>query len=175
MFIKILIPFIFVLAIFAIVVSRRPAEFRVTRSATMSALPSVVFSQVNDLHKWNTWSPWAKMDPNAQLSYAGPTAGTGASFHWAGNRQIGEGTMTILDSKPSEFIQLKLEFMKPFVANNTAEFTFKPQGNQTVVTWSMVGQNNFISKAIGLFVDCDKMVGGQFEKGLATLKSIVES
>jgi hypothetical protein len=99
----------------------------------------------------------------------------GALFKWAGNNQVGEGTMTITESRPSELIRIKLEFLKPFAATNASEFTFTPQGNQTVVTWSMSGKNNLIGKAMSLVMNCDKMVGGQFERGLASMKSVVES
>jgi Polyketide cyclase / dehydrase and lipid transport len=158
-----------------IVVAVQPAEFRITRSNLISAAPAVVFAQVNDLHKWEAWSPWAKMDPNAKNIFAGPPAGTGASMHWAGNRQVGEGIMTILESRPDELIRLKLEFLKPFKAIHTAEFTFKPAGDQTSVTWSMSGKNSFMGKAFTLVMDCGKMIGGQFEKGLAAMKSIAEA
>jgi hypothetical protein len=108
-------------------------------------------------------------------SYERARAGAGAVYTWAGNNEVGEGRMTIAESHPSELIRINLEFFKPFAATNTAEFTFKPDGNQTVVTWSMSGQKNFMAKAIHLFMDMDKMIGGQFEKGLASMKSIVEA
>jgi uncharacterized protein YndB with AHSA1/START domain len=158
-----------------IVVAVQPAEFRITRSNLVSAAPAIVFAQVNDLHKWEAWSPWAKMDPNAKNTFAGLPAGTGASMHWVGNRKVGEGIMTILESRPNELIRLKLEFLKPFKATHTVEFTFKPVGNQTSVTWSMSGKNNFMGKMFTLVMDCGKMIGGQFENGLAALKSIAEA
>ncbi len=159
---------------FAVIVALQPADFRVTRSAAIAAPPEKVFSQVNNLHQWEAWSPWAKLDPAAKNTYEGPAAGVGAAFAWSGNRDVGEGRMTITESRPNEMIRMNLEFIKPFKATNTTEFTFRPEGNQTVVTWTMSGKNNFISKAIGLFMDCEKMVGGQFEKGLAQMKSIAE-
>jgi hypothetical protein len=158
-----------------IVIAMKPNEFRITRSAKMAAPPEVVFAQVNDYHNWDAWSPWAKLDPNAKVTFEGPSAGKGAVFTWSGNDQVGAGRQTIVESHPNELVQIKLEFQKPFQATNTAEFTFKPEGEQTVVTWSMFGQNNFMGKAISLFMDCDKMVGGDFEKGLASLKAIVEA
>jgi hypothetical protein len=163
------------IVLLVIVIAMQPAQFRITREATISASPVVVFAQVNDLYKWPAWSPWAKLDPNAKTTYAGPPAGKGAFFSWAGNNQIGEGSMTITESRLDELVVFKLEFLKPFAATNTAEFTFQPQGSQTVVTWSMSGQNNFMSKAFGLIVNCDKMIGGQFEKGLADLKLVSEN
>jgi uncharacterized protein YndB with AHSA1/START domain len=175
MFKKILIALAVIAVVFVVLVSQQPSEFRVTRSLAMSAPASAVFAQVNDLHKWKAWSPWAKMDPNATETHEGPAAGTGSKMSWAGNMKVGEGSMTITESRPNELIRFKLEFLKPMAATNTAEFTFTPHGNQTLVTWSMSGHNNFIGKAMGLVMNCDKMVGGQFENGLANLKSIVET
>jgi len=158
-----------------IVTSRQPDKFRVTRSAILPVAPSIVFPHVNDLHKWDAWSPWAKLDPDAKSTFEGPSAGTGAIARWAGNKNVGEGSMTITDSRPNELIRIKLEFLKPFKATNTAEFTFTPQGNRTQITWSMFGENNFLSKVIDLVMNCEKMVGGQFEQGLANLKSVTSA
>ena len=108
-------------------------------------------------------------------TYEGAPAGTGAIYSWVGNKEVGEGRMTMTESRPSDLIRIKLEFFKPFAATNIAEFTFKPEGNQTAVTWSMTGENNFMAKAIHLFMNMDKMIGGQFEKGLAQIKSLVEA
>jgi hypothetical protein len=164
-----------IVAVFLAVVALRPSEFRVARSTSIAASPGMVFAQVNDLHNWEGWSPWAKVDPAAQTSYEGPAAGVGASFGWSGNKKIGEGRMTITESRAYELIRFRLDFVKPFKGTNTAEFTFKPEGNQTVVSWTMFGRNNFISKAMQLFMSCDKMLGGYFEQGLAQLKSVVEA
>jgi hypothetical protein len=164
-----------VIVIFLIVAAMQPADFRISRSATLAAPAPVVFEQINDFHKWNEWSPWAKMDPNSKGTYDGPPSGVGASFAWSGNSQVGEGKMTITESKPSEFIRMRLEFLKPFAATNVAEFTLQPEGDQTAVTWSMSGRNGFVGKCMGLIMNCDKMVGGQFEQGFANLKAIVET
>ena len=145
------------------------------RSATISAPAPAVFAQVNDFHNWEAWSPWAKLDPAAKATFEGPSTGTGAIFKWAGNKEVGEGSMTITESRPSDLIRIKLEFLRPFEATNSAEFTFKPEGNRTGVTWSMEGKNNFIAKAVCLFMNMDKMVGGQFEQGLAQMKAVVEA
>ena len=161
--------------IFIITAAMQPSDFRVTRTGTMTAPASAVFAQVNELLKWDAWSPWAKLDPEARNSFEGPASGIGAIMRWAGNNKVGVGSMTIMESRPDEFIRFKLEFLKPFAATNTAEFTFNSNNNQTTVTWSMYGKSNFMSKAIGLIMSCDKMVGGQFEKGLAALKSVVEA
>ena len=172
---KILIVLVGIVAALTVVVALRPADFRIARSASFSAPPAAVFEQVNDLHKFQEWSPWAKLDPAAKNSFQGPPAGTGAAFSWAGNMEVGEGTMTITESRPGELVRFRLDFRKPISGTNTAEFTFQPEGGGTLVTWSTEGKNGFIAKAVGLVMDCDKMVGGQFEKGLADLKKIVEA
>jgi uncharacterized protein YndB with AHSA1/START domain len=161
--------------VLVVIAALQPSDFRITRTATISAPPGIVFAQVNDLHKWEAWSPWAKMDPAAKITFEGPPAGTGAGYTWAGNNKVGEGRMTITESKPNERLRFKLEFRKPFEATHTAEFTFQPQGDQTVVTWSMAGTNKFMFKLFGLFMNCDKMVGGQFEQGLADLNVVAKA
>ena len=170
--------FLIVLALILIgllvLISLQPTEFRVIRTARISAAPAIVFDQINDFHKWEAWSPWAKLDPAAKNSFDGKSAGVGAIFAWSGNGKVGEGRMTITESRPSDLIRIKLEFLRPFKATNTTEFTFKPEGNQTAIAWSMAGRNNFMSKAMGLFMNCDKMVGGQFETGLANLRAVAE-
>ena len=165
----------FVALLFIVVIAGQPDEFKVVRSEKIAAPPDKIFPHVNDLHKWEAWSPWARMDPNAKNSFAGPASGTGAAMAWAGTCKVGVGRMTITESKASSWIRFRLEFEKPMKATNTAEFTFTPEGGQTVVTWSMAGRNNFAAKVFGLFMNCDKMIGGQFEKGLAQLKSVAEA
>lgn len=172
---KILIGLAVIVAVFIGVVAMQPSEFHIARTATISAPTPAIFAQVNDFRKWEAWSPYEKRDPAMKKSYEGATSGTGAIYSWAGNNDVGEGSTTILESRPNELITIKLEFVRPFAATNTAEFTFEPAGDQTVVTWSLTGKNNFISKAICLFINMDKMVGGDFEKGLAQLKSVVEA
>jgi len=151
------------------------SEYRIARSATIAAPASDVFAQVNDFHKWDAWSPWAKLDPDAKTTFEGPSAGEGAVFAWAGNSQIGEGRMTLTQSRPAELIRIKLDFVQPMAGTSTAEFTFKPEGNRTAVTWAMFGHNNFVSRAICLFMNQDKMLGGYFEKGLENLKAVAEA
>jgi carbon monoxide dehydrogenase subunit G len=174
MLIKILVVLAVILLAFVVIVALQPADFRVARSTHILAPPTAAFGQVNDIKKWEAWSPWLKLDPNARSSYEGPSAGAGAAMAWAGNNKVGEGRMTITESQPPELVRFRLDFFKPMAGTSTAEFTFKPEGDQTVVTWAMFGKNNFKAKAFGLFVNCDRMIGGQFEKGLASMKSIVE-
>lgn len=171
---KILIGVAAVLVLFVIIVAMQPAQYRVSRTATIPATPSAVFEHVNDLHKWDAWSPWAKLDPAMKTTFEGPQSGPGASYAWVGNSKVGEGKMSIMDAKANELVRLKLQFMKPFASVATTEFTFKPEGEQTSVTWTMSGDKNFMSKAFCLFMNMDKMIGGDFEKGLAGLKSAVQ-
>jgi uncharacterized protein YndB with AHSA1/START domain len=174
MLVKILIVLAIIVVVLIVIVTLQPSDFRVTRNATISASAPAVFAQVNDFHKWEAWNPWGKIDPAMKHTYEGAPAGTGAIYTWIGNKEVGEGRMTIVESRPSDLIRIKMEFFKPFAGISTAEFTFKPESKQTAVTWSMSGDKNFMAKAIHLFMNMDKMIGGQFEKGLAEMKSIVE-
>ena len=170
MLLEILIGIAVVIALLAIFIATRPATFSMSRSATMAASPATVFNQVNDFHKWEAWSPWAKLDPNCKNSFESPTSGKGTKFAWDGNKDVGAGNMEIVESAPSDHIKIRLEFIRPFAAVNDTLFTFKPIGDKTNVTWTMSGKNNFMAKAISLFMDCDKMVGPQFEQGLASME-----
>lgn len=162
------------IVILVVVIALQPAEFSVTRSTSIAAPPATIFAQVNEFQKWRAWSPWEGIDPNLKRTYEGPPAGVGSVYRWSGNAKVGEGSMIIDESKPGEFVRFTLEFLKPFKGTNHAEFTFVPNGRQTKVIWSMSGRKNFITKAFGLFVSMDKMIGGEFEKGLAQLKTISE-
>jgi len=175
MYVYIPIAIVAVIIVLIVFVAMQPADFRVTRTATVSAPPQAAFAQVNDFHKWEAWNPWGKIDPAMKQTYEGAPAGVGAVYSWVGNNNVGEGRMTITESHPSDLIRIKLEFMKPFAATNTAEFTFKPEGSQTAVTWSMSGKKTFVTKGIHVLMNMDKMIGGQFEKGLADMKAIVEA
>ena len=166
---------VLIIAIFCVVVAMQPTHYTVERSAIINAPAPVVFAQVNDFHKWQAWSPWEKLDPHMKKEFSGAAAGNGAVYSWAGNSDVGEGRMTITDSRPSDLIKIKLEFVKPFTATNATDFTFTPQGNQTNVKWTMSGDNNFVAKAFSMFMNMDKMVGGDFEKGLAQMKTISEA
>ena len=163
-----------VIVVFLILVAVQPSDFKVERSATLRAPAPAAFAQVNDFHNWQAWSPWEKVDPALQRSYDGPKAGTGAVYAWQGNKDVGEGRMTITESRPGELVRIKLEFIKPFAAVNNTVFRFQPSSDGTTVIWTMSGRNNFISKAMCLFVNMDRMVGGMFEQGLAQMKTVVE-
>lgn len=151
----------------------RPAEFTITRKTTIAATPAAIFPLLNDFHQWTAWSPWEGMDPKMARTYDGAASGTGAIYAWKGNDEVGEGRMTITDAKPNDLLVIKLEFLKPFEATNTTTFLLTA-GPQTEVVWKMEGHNNFLSKAFGIFMNMDKMVGDDFEKGLARLKTAAE-
>lgn len=170
-----LVVLVCLVAAFALIVALQPAEYRVARAATISAPPATVFAQVNDFHKWEAWSPWAKLDLAAKNTFEGPSSGTGSVFIWSGNDKVGEGRMTITESHPDDLIRINLEFIKPFESKCITEFAFKPQGDQTAVTWTMSGRNNFVGKAFCMFMNMDKTVGGEFETGLASMKSVAEA
>lgn len=172
---NILLALALIVLAFVTIVALRPADFRITRSISISAPASAAFAQVNDLRRWQEMSPYAKLDPVAKYIFAGPPAGAGASLSWAGNSKVGEGRMAILESRPNELVRMKLEFLKPFQATNTVEFKFEENNDRTVATWSMFGTNKFMCKAMGLFMNMDKMCGSQFEEGLANMKSIAET
>src|SRR5438067_11089574 len=146
MFTRIIIALAVIVVVLVVIVALQPGDFRVTRSASMSAPAAAVFAQVNDFHKWEAWNPWGKIDPAMKQAYEGAPAGTGAVYTWVGNKEVGEGRMAIVESRPSDLIRIKMEFFKPFAGISTAEFTFKPEGKQTAVTWSMSGDKNFMAK-----------------------------
>jgi hypothetical protein len=172
---KILVGIVGILVAFAGIVALQPAEFRIVRSERITAPAPAIFARVNDFHKWEAWSPWEKRDPAMKKIFEGPGAGTGAVYSWAGNDEVGEGRMTLTESRPGELIRIRLDFLKPFAATNTTEFTFKQEGALTDVTWSMSGRKGFMSKAFCMFMNMDKMVGADFEKGLAQMKAVAET
>lgn len=159
-------------ALFIVLIRSQPSNFRIVRSATITAPPEAVFDQVNNLRNWQEWSPWEELDPNAKKTYLGPMAGVGAGLTWSGNSRVGEGRMAIIQSRPNECVVFDLEFLKPFRANKVAEFNFTPRGNQTLVRWSVSGENDFLGKLTNLFINCEKTIGVKFEKGLAHLKTL---
>jgi Polyketide cyclase / dehydrase and lipid transport len=156
-------------------IGTRPGSFRIERSAPIGAPPDVVFSIVNDLHQWGRWSPYDKRDPAMKKTFEGASAGPGAVYAWNGNNQVGEGRLTIMESKPGELVSMKLEFFRPFACTNKASFTMAPSEGGTRVTWAMEGKNTLMGKAISLFMDMDKMVGKDFEEGLANLNAAAEA
>ena len=140
---KILLGLVAVIVIFLIIVATRPADFRVERSATIAAPASALFEQVNNHHNFNAWNPFLKLDPNVKNTYSGPDAGVGAVCAWDGNKDIGAGSATITESKPGELVRMRMDWIRPMAGVATVDFTFKPDGDKTVVTWSMAGKNAF--------------------------------
>lgn len=169
---KILLVLLVIVAGLCTFILTRPDTFHIERSATVAAPPEIVYARLDNFHRWPEWSPWEKLDPNMKRTYAGPESGPGASYAWTGNDKVGEGRMTIEDATPASKVAIKLEFIKPFAATDQATFVLVPEGNATKVTWSMDGKNNFMSKAFSVFMNMDKMVGADFEKGLASLNTV---
>ncbi|MDO8356692.1 MAG: SRPBCC family protein [Nitrospirota bacterium] len=152
----------------------KPDTFRVQRTATIAAPPENVFGLIQDLHQWASWSPWEKMDPAMKKSYSGAPQGAGAALDWDGNNDVGTGRMEIISTVPSSRVVIKLDFLKPFEAHNQAEFTVEGSESATSVTWAMHGPQPFIMKVMDLVMGMDKMVGKDFETGLANLKQLAE-
>lgn len=170
---RIALGFAAVLAVLVVVIATRPAAFHIERSAAIPAPPAAVFPLINDFHGWQAWSPWEQIDPNMSRTYAGNPQGEGATYAWAGNSNVGEGRMTIVESKPNERVVIRLEFLAPFEATNRATFDLASAGDGTTVTWAMDGENGFMGKAFALFADMDSMIGADFDKGLAAMREAV--
>lgn len=164
-----------VLVALAAAIATRPDTFRVERSATIAAPADVVFAQLNDFHRWREWSPWEKLDPNMSKTFTGAAAGVGSVYSWSGNKKAGEGSMAITESIPNERIALDLNFLRPFKSSNVTEFTLTPTAGGTQVKWEMSGDNTIPGKVISLVASMDKLVGKDFEAGLAKLKSLAEA
>lgn len=173
MFKKILFSLVVLLAIAVVVIAARPSAFAVERSAEIDAPADVVFGLVNDLHNWPGWSPWDKLDPEQTRTFEGAEAGKGASFSWKGNDKVGEGRMTIDDSRPNELVAMTLEFLKPWKSTSKVTFAFKGS-EKTQIVWRMEGAYDFFGKAMSLFMDMDSMVGKDFEAGLGSLGQLAK-
>jgi len=152
----------------------RPDTFRVERGATIKAPPEKIFAILNDFQRWETWSPWEKKDPAMKRTLTVVTSGKGAVYSWEGNKEVGEGRMEIAESVPPSRLVIKLDFVKPFEAHNRVQFALAPQGDATNVTWAMEGDTPYLAKIVHVFLDMDKLVGRDFEAGLANLKAVAE-
>ena len=172
---KVIISLAALIVIVAGIIATRASTFRVERTTRIDAPLDVVFALVNDLHAWDRWSPWAHLDPSMKLTYGGPPAGTGATYHWIGNDKVGEGDMRITESKSPQLVVLRLEFIKPMASVNRTDFTFKPDGTGTKVDWVLTGPLDFMGKGMDLFVGMDRMIGPDFEKGLASMRREAEA
>jgi len=162
------------IAILLVVIATRPAAFRIERSATIAAPAEVVFAQIEDLHRWERWNPFEKGDASLRKTFEGTPAGVGSAYHYVSDHS-GEGRMTLTAIQPNRRVGVRAEFIKPMAATNDVEFTLRPAPGGVTVTWAMSGRNPFLGKAISLFVNLDRMVGGQFEQGLADLKRLSEA
>lgn len=165
---------VFVLIVFLGYVSTRPAAFSMARSSVIGGPANKVFALVNDFRRWIEWSPWEHLDPNLRRTFDGAETGAGAIYHWLGNKKAGEGRMTILESKANEKIVIRLEFIKPFSSVYTTTFEFHGENGGTRVVWRMEGKNNFMSKLWGVFMDIEKMIGKDFEKGFKGMNEAVK-
>ena len=169
---KIFLALVALLAVLLVIPFFRSPKFRVERSRAIAAPPSVVFDYFNNHKKFNEWNPFLKMDPQAKVTYTGPEAGVGAVSSWVGEK-TGEGSATITESKPGELVRERMDWKKPMEGMSTVDFTFKAEGDKTVVTWAMYGESNYVGKLMSLFLNCETMCGPQFEKGLADLSQLV--
>ncbi len=172
---KLLLGLVAVIAVFCAVVATQPATFHVERSATVPGPPEVAYDIVNDFHRFGEWSPWEKLDPNMKKTFEGPKSGVGGKYTWTGNDDVGAGSMEIISVEENKKVTMDLHFLKPFEASNKTTYSFAAEGTGTKVTWAMDGENNFMAKAFGLLMDMDKMVGGDFERGLASLGTVAEA
>jgi uncharacterized protein YndB with AHSA1/START domain len=173
---KLLSILVVAVAILVVVVATRPSAYHVERSVQIDAPVATVFGLVRDLKTWGAWSPWDKRDPDMRKTFTPTTSGVGASYAWEGNKKVGQGKMTITDEQPPERLVERLEFIEPFQSVAETSFTFKSAGaDGTRATWALDGNNNFVGKAFGLVMNMDRLIGGDFEDGLANLKRISEA
>ena len=171
---KILLGLMAAIALLLIFAATRPDSFRVERSIAIQADPAKVYTLLNDFHHFPSWSPWQSLDPAMKVTHSGAPSGQGAVYEWSGNDAVGAGRMEILKTVPNTSVTVKLDFLKPFEAHNTTEYTVAGAGGTTTATWAMHGPSPFISKVMGLFVSMDSMIGKDFERGLANLKAVAE-
>jgi hypothetical protein len=174
MFKFIAVALVVIIAGVLVAAATRPDSFRIERAIRVSAPAEKIFRHVNDFHQWGVWSPWEKLDPDMKRSFAGPPAGNGAVYEWQGNGKVGQGRMEITAATEPGRIVIKLDFLKPIEAHNRAIFNFQPVGDDTEVVWAMEGSSPYLSKLMGLFFNMDKLIGNDFEKGLANLKAASE-
>ena len=172
----IIIAIVLAVAIAAILIlaATKPNTFRIERSAVINSPAERIFSVLSDFHQWGGWSPWENKDPDMKRTFGGAERGKGAVYGWEGDKNVGTGRMEILEASTPSKLVIKLDFLKPFEAHNTAEFTMLPQGNATNVHWVMHGPSSFMDKVMHVFIDMDKMVGKDFEAGLVNLKKLTE-
>jgi uncharacterized protein YndB with AHSA1/START domain len=171
---KIAIAIVVVIAAILIYAATRPDTFRVERTASMKAPPEKVYAVLSDFQKWGAWSPWETKDPAMKRTFGATTSGVGAKYAWDGNKDVGKGSMEIIEAAPPSRLKLKLDFIEPFEAHNTVDYTLTPSGGSTTVNWAISGPMPYVSKVMCIFVSMDSMIGKDFEAGLANLKAVVE-
>ena len=171
---KLVIAVVVILAVIAGLAAMQPNTFTVTRSITIKAPPEKIIPLVNDFHNWQSWSPWEKLDPNMQRTFSGAASGTGAVYAWQGNSDVGKGRMEITGQELPFKVTVKLDFIEPIASNNITDFALVPKGELTTVNWTMNGPMMFITKIMCVFTSMDKMIGKDFEKGLAQMKAVAE-
>ncbi|MDJ0513906.1 MAG: SRPBCC family protein [Methyloceanibacter sp.] len=174
MFKSILLVLLAIIAVFVGYIALQPDEYRVERTVTMAAPAAKVFGNVNDLRKWEAWSPWAKLDPNAKVVFEGPEAGQGAAMTWDGDDKVGAGKMTIVKSDPDQAINIDVVFTRPFEGSTNSDFSFVSKGDSTDVTWAMHGTQGFTEKAFSVIFGGVDMMGNDIDKGLSQLKTVAE-
>jgi hypothetical protein len=174
MLLTVAIVVVVLIAAVLVIAALKPASFRYERSASIKATPQKIFPLIDDFHRWKDWSPWEKLDPALQRTYSGAPSGKGAIYEWQGSKKVGSGRMEITDSRPATKVLIKLDFISPFEAHNTAEFTLTPQGGATQVTWAMYGPSPFMPRLMSVFMNMEKMLGKSFDEGLASLKALAE-
>jgi uncharacterized protein YndB with AHSA1/START domain len=174
MFKKILFVIVLLVVGVLIIAAFKPGSFSVQRTATIQAPPEKIFPLINDYHNWPQWSPWEKIDPTMKRTFSGPSSGTGSVYEWDGNNKAGKGRMETAESVPASKIAIKLDFIKPMETNNNVQFSLQPNGDSTTVTWTMTGPVSFPAKVMTVFVSMDKMIGPDFETGLANMKATAE-
>jgi len=174
MFKKIAIVVVLLIAALLAYAATRPDTFRVQRAASIKAPPEKIFALLNDFQRWEAWSPWEKKDPAMKRAFSVVTSGKGAVYSWEGNKEVGQGRMEIAEAVPPSKLAIKLDFLKPFEAHNTVEFTLAPKDGATNVTWAMQGDTPYLAKIVHVFLNMDSLVGKDFETGLANLKAAAE-
>lgn len=170
----IVIVIVVLVAVLLLFAATSPDTFSVVRTASIKAPPEKIFPLINDFHKWGSWSPWEKLDPTMKRTYSGPDSGKGSAYAWEGNSKVGKGSMEITETAPPSRVVIKLDFEKPMEGHNVTNFTLDGKGDSTIVTWDMHGPSAYLTRVIGIFFSMDKMIGKDFETGLANLKAIAE-
>ena len=162
------------IVVVALLAARKPDNFRMERKIIINAPAEKIFAVFNDFHESKNWSPWEPIDPNIKLTFSGAEKGVGAVYNWDGNRDVGSGRQEIISVEPGRRVTIKINFYKPFKAENTVEFTMLPKDGGTETSWAMFGPQPFMGKVVSMFMDCEKMMNDQFDKGLANVKAYVE-